>query len=69
MKLTIEIQFEIGQIVYLKTDDEQLERICIGYSIRPNHLVVYDLQNCEKSTSHYDFEISSEKDVLKTSTN
>lgn len=70
MKITFEIQLEIGEVVYLKTDREQLPRFVVGYIIRPQESIVYDLQSGGESvTSHYAFEISKEINVLLNSTN
>lgn len=70
MKVTLDLSFDIGEAVYLKTDIDQFPRFVVGITIKPNRVVVYDLQSGDKAiTSHYAFEISSEKDVLMTSTN
>lgn len=70
MKLNHDFKYGIGAIVYLKTDRDQLQRLVVGYRIRGNTEVVYDLQHSDDEvTSHYDFEISGERDVLMTSTN
>ena len=60
--------FEIGQIVYLKTDTEQRERIVTGFCIRPTGQS-YELIQGNVGSWHYDFEISTEKNVLMTTTN
>lgn len=68
-KLTFDVAFAIGDVVYLKTDVEQLSRIVVGYSIRSNE-VMYDLQHgADSVTSHYSFEISEQVDAIKNSTN
>lgn len=69
MKITLEVAFKLKQLVYLKTDQEQLPRLVIGYSVRPNS-IIYELQcGAQNVTSHYDFEISEEINVLLNSTN
>lgn len=60
--------FNIKQTVYLKTDIEQHDRIVIGILIRDSH-ICYELACGTINTWHYDFEITVEKDVLKTTTN
>lgn len=58
-----DIIFELGQIVYVKTDIDQHKRMVTAISIRGNG-VTYEL-TCGTITSwHYDFEINITKDVL-----
>jgi hypothetical protein len=47
---------KIGQIVKLRTDPENLDRICTGISVRKNS-ISYDLAFGDKSSWHYEFEI------------
>ena len=62
----VDSQYEIGQSVYLKTDPSQLERLVFCIRVYKNELL-YELA-CGAATSvHYDFEITTEKDVLKSS--
>jgi len=60
----IEIKFDIGHIVFLKTDIDQLERIVTGISIRPDG-VSYILVNGTTESYHYDFEINEKRDIVK----
>lgn len=60
----MKLKFEIGEIVYLKTDNEQLERFVTGVNIRVGS-ISYALTNGTNESWHYDFEISKEIDVLK----
>ncbi|MFA5689930.1 MAG: hypothetical protein WC959_12455 [Kiritimatiellales bacterium] len=64
------VQFDycIGDSVYLKTDNDQLERLVTGILIRLNG-VMFELSQSNTSSYHFSFEISSDKDILKTSTN
>ena len=66
--MLIDNKFEIGDIVYLETDTEQSERIVTGFYVRDNTLT-YGLSCGICESWHYDFEITLEKNVLKTSTN
>jgi len=60
----IEFEFNFEDIVFLKTDPLQLERIVTCYILRP-HSVVYEL-SCGTDTSvHCGFEISEKQDMLK----
>jgi hypothetical protein len=58
-------KYSIGQIVYLKTDERQLERMVIKIIINCNgHL--YELAESVNESTHYEIEISEEKNVLIT---
>lgn len=57
--------YEIGDTVYLKTDLDQLERIITEILIKPGcvvYLVVFETS----ASWHYDFELSLDKDIMKT---
>jgi len=62
--MRIDNKFEIGQIVYLKTDTEQRERLVTAIIIR-GYGALYSLSYETEESTHYDFEISSEKDITK----
>ena len=62
MKKWVEIDFEPGDIVYLKTDRDQYERIVTGYCIRKSG-VSYELAFGSSTSWHYDFEITFEKEL------
>lgn len=64
MKANAPPKFMIGQIVYLKTDPEQLERIITQIAMRPGDYL-YSLVCGVEESFHYDFEFSEEKDILK----
>jgi hypothetical protein len=61
--MVIDNKFSIGQIVYLVTDSEQLKRIVSRIIVTPTGLV-YELNSGVVQSSHYDFEISDEINVL-----
>lgn len=63
MKLCVEAEYSMGEIVYLKTDPDQLPRIVYSYEIYPNQRVLYGLIHDTRTSVHYDFEISREKTV------
>lgn len=67
--LKIQIDYEVGQTVYLKTDSDQLPRLVVGYSLSPKDLL-YRLQyaDCD-AKCFYDFEISDTKDVVMATSN
>ncbi len=59
-----DIYFSIGDIVYLKTDQQQEERIVVGICLRPTG-VSYCLMCGLTESWHYGMELTTEKDVLK----
>lgn len=56
-------KYNIGQVVYLRTDDEQLPRIIAGIIIRYSGMI-YCLACGTTETNHYDFEFSITKNTL-----
>ena len=61
--MTIENKFEIGQIVYLRTDKEQYQRIITAITIRETGLV-YTIAIEMAESYHMEFEISSDLNTL-----
>lgn len=59
------LHFDIGDSVYLKTDPEQAERLVTGINIRQNG-ISYALSHLTNESYHYNFEISKERDIIKT---
>lgn len=55
--MNIKTKFDIGQLVSLKHDIENLPRAITGISIRPNNTITYNLISSDKDTWHYEFEI------------
>jgi len=58
--MVIDNKFEIGDIVYLSTDEEQLMRLVTSINISNNDLL-YQLSCGSNNSNHYDFEISKKK--------
>lgn len=58
--------FDIGDSVYLKTDSDQKERLVTRLMISGVNGISYELYAGSQGSWHYDFEISKEKNVLKT---
>lgn len=67
--MVIDNKFNISEVVYLKTDPDQRERIVSKISILPNGTLVYELSHTTYTSNHYDFELSREKDTILTTTN
>lgn len=65
-QITHKIKHNIGDVVFLKTDSEQFDRIITGIMLHPQNAVTYRLSCGTIETWHYDIEISDEIDVLKT---
>lgn len=63
IKKWVEIEFEIGDIVYLKTDRDQLQRMVVGISLRQSGLS-YALACGTAEAYHFDIEISKEANIL-----
>lgn len=66
--MVIDNKFDIKQIVYLTTDTEQRARIVTGFSISDTG-IGYELSCGSNVSTHYDYEISEEKNILITSDN
>ena len=64
-----DIKFDIGQSVYLKTDNTQRERLVTGINLKPDKSVTYCLVLETTESWHYEFEISCERDIIKATTN
>lgn len=61
-------KFDVGQIVYLKTDVEQLRRQVITITVYPGGFLLYCVACGIETSEHYDVELSEEEDIaLKTS--
>lgn len=63
MRLVLNPEFNIGDIVYIKTDIENSPSIVVGYKILPGEVIKYEVNNENYTTSFYDFEISLDKNV------
>jgi hypothetical protein len=61
--MTINNKFNIGEIVYLKTDPDQHPRMVVGMSVRPN-VLIYILAFGSNESYHYELEISNTKDTF-----
>lgn len=67
MKKWIDLEFEPGQTIYLKTDEDQKKRIVLAVSLRQTGLL-YEVGCGPTSSWHYGFEMSETRDVvIKTS--
>jgi hypothetical protein len=62
--IRIDNTFEFGDIVYLKTDTEQLPRIVIGIKMSAGGGILYELSQDCAYDYHYEIEISTEPNIL-----
>jgi hypothetical protein len=62
--MLIKTVFDYGEVVYLKTDPYQQERIVTAVTYRGGSLS-YELSICEIVSIHLDVEITREYDELK----
>ena len=62
--ITLLVEHEMEDHVYLKTDVDQELRIVTGYRIIPDKTIIYLLTCGVEETPHYDFEITKKKTQL-----
>jgi hypothetical protein len=62
MKIAIEVEHKIGDIVYLRTDTDQDEHIVTSYIVTSKD-VLYEIARGSMTTTHYDFEICTDKEL------
>ncbi len=62
--MKIDNKFNIEQMVFLKTDEDQRERIVTSFKVFKNEIRYY-LAYSTVETLHYEFEISDTKDYKK----
>jgi len=67
--MIIDNKFDLGSLVYLKTDKEQLPRVVIGILINPSRTILYRLAQSTTDNYHFEQEISKEKDVMLSTSN
>jgi hypothetical protein len=61
--MVIDNKYEIGSIVYLITDSEQLKRIVLSFECYKNGEILYKIACGTTLSYHYEFELSFEKDI------
>jgi hypothetical protein len=62
--MVIENKFDLGDLVYLSTDEEQKQRMVTKISATLDGGLIYDLNCGTCCTVHYEKEISEEKNVV-----
>jgi len=58
-------KYDLGQLVYLYTDTDQIERMVIACECRFNGFILYNLAFGASSSWHYEQEISATKNINK----
>ena len=66
--MVIDNKYNIEDLVYLKTDTQQLVRIVVSLTVDKND-IMYKLSCGTETTDHYAYEINKEIDVLKSISN
>lgn len=62
--IVVEPKYNIGEIVYIKTDVEQHQRIVTALVICPANDILYELTCGIVASKHYDFELTTEKNYV-----
>lgn len=66
MSMLVNSMYDWGDIVFLKTDIDQHQRIITGIKPTPAGNIIYSISCGTITSEHYDFELSVEKNVLVT---
>lgn len=63
--IILNVEFEQGEIVYLRTDQEQLPRLIMGYRLQNNsRTLLYDVMCGTLQSCHYECELTREKNLI-----
>lgn len=63
--MRIDTKYDLGELVYLKTDPDQNARMIVCINISPNG-TSYTLGFNGTESYHYECEFNKEKDILKS---
>lgn len=63
-RITLEVRYHIGDVVYRVCDPRQAKHIVYGYSVSPGN-VRYNIEGNERQHECYDFELSGQPDELQ----
>ena len=66
--MVIENKFELGELVYLSTDEDQKQRMVTKIYIHLDGSLIYQLSCGTMYSEHYEKEISEEKNFIKSTT-
>ena len=62
--MVIDNKYEIGDIVYIVTDEDQKKRMVTSIVIYKAGEIVYKIVCGTNYSEHYDFELSDKKNIL-----
>lgn len=66
--MTIKTKYNFGDIVYLKHDPKQRGYEVVGFSVLPGGTIMLELDYLGSMIDVHEFQISHEKDILKSIT-
>lgn len=66
--IVIDNKYNLGEVLYLVTDRDQLKRIVTGIVYCPDNSILYEVINGTLASKHYDFELSRELDTIMKTT-
>lgn len=66
--MTAKIPYKHGETVYLLNDDDQLAYKIVAFILHPNQLLQLRISDGGYYYDVYEFEVSTEKDILRGST-
>lgn len=67
--MRIDNRFDLGQIVYAKTDTDQLPRIITAIQLTADGGILYKCSQCNREDYFYEVELMEERDALMVITN
>ncbi len=65
----MEFSHWFGDTVYIKTDRDQSPRMVCDFELKPNGVILYGVSGGTESSLHYDFELTSEPNLVLKTTN
>lgn len=64
MIYSIEVEYRLGEFVYLKTDPDQYKRMVTGYYIGMEGTILYEVVLGSDGSKYYAEELSRDKDIM-----
>lgn len=68
-RITLEVEYEIGDTVYLLTDPEQNRCLVYMIEVGPSRSISYRVTRGTTISSHYSFELSATPDIIYRTNN
>jgi hypothetical protein len=62
--ITVDNKYKLGELVYLKTDIDQSQRMVTGLKVCLTNETLYELSCGTYVSWHYEFELSREKKIM-----